>query len=531
MTAHMPASRYRASKSAATLRTAFARTGERSFAGYVVDPNDLSRKFTVEILVDGYPVKLVRAELEAPQLAREQVGDGAYGFTAWLDESIVQDSTVVEARLANLNTPIGVPVLLDAASDAGPASEMDGAGAVRWLSGLRFSGWINPRDEGAADVLVDGTLVTRVRSAAWTHVGDAETARAVRALDFHLPPRFADGSIHRLVVANERGEPLAGCPLTFLAFADGLRAILDDEGASGPDRIRAEMFDRLLPMAVPFPRYQEWREQALIPSRGPVALQVAVVMVGPGAVDNTLDSLNAQAHSDWVAAAFLEDDQPMGFDPKLLLDFLGSDAAGSDVILFVLAGSILTPAALQRIAAAYIDIPNAVAIYGDVDLAAADGSIWPVAFSAFDYERILEQGYCAHQFALSRAAVEGAIACGATNLYRLFNAILDDGPSAAEGIVHLPGALGTLPDFDRTAAAAALAQASAEHCRRRGIGAEVMPGHGGCSASGAHCPLLRMTPHHHRDPDPQSAASSGKLHRIDRAGCRAGRRRGSSGRQ
>jgi GT2 family glycosyltransferase len=298
-------------------------------------------------------------------------------------------------------------------------------------------------------------------------------------LDFHLPSGFADGAVHRLVVANERGEPLEGCPLIFLAFADGLRAILDAQGAWGPDRIRAEMFDRLLPMAVPFPRYEEWREQAPIPSRGPVALQVAVVIVGPGAVDNTLDSLNAQAHSDWVAAGFLEEDQPTGFDPKLLLDFLDSDAAGSDVILFVLAGSVLTPAALQRIAAAYIDIPNAVAIYGDVDLAAADGSIWPVAFSAFDYERMLEQGYCAHQFALSRAAVEGAIARGATNLYRLFNAILDDGPSAAGGIVHLPGALGTLPDFDRTAAAAALAQASAEHCRRRGIGAEVMPGQGG----------------------------------------------------
>jgi hypothetical protein len=161
MTVHMSASRYRASKSAATLHTAFARTGERSFAGYVVDPNDLTRKFSVEILVDGYPVKLVRAESEAPQLVREPVGDGAYGFTAWLDESIVQDGAVVEARLANLNTPIGVPVLLDAPSEAGAASEADGA--VRWLGGLRFSGWINPRDEGAADVLVDGTLVTRVQ--------------------------------------------------------------------------------------------------------------------------------------------------------------------------------------------------------------------------------------------------------------------------------------------------------------------------------------------------------------------------------
>jgi GT2 family glycosyltransferase len=457
----------------------FARIGERSFAGYAVDPDNLTRKFTVEILVDGYPVKLVRAESEAAQLAREQIGDGAYGFSVWLDEAVVQDGAVVEARLANLSTPVGIPVLLDAPSEARAESEADGAGALRWLGGLRFSGWIDPRDEGTVDVLVDGTLVTRVRSTAWTHVGDAETARAVRALEFHLPPRLGDGAVHRVVVVNERGEPLAGCPLTFVAFADGLRAIVDAQGASGPDLIRAEMFDRLLPMAVPFPRYQEWRERVPIPSPTPVALQIAVAMVGPGAVDSTLDSLNAQAHSDWVAAGFIEDDQPTGFDPNLLLDFLDSDAAGSDLILFVLAGSVLTPAALQRITAAFLDFSNVAAIYGDLDITAADGSIWPLAFSAFDYERMLEQGYCAHQFALSRTAVERAIARGATNLYRLFNAILDDGPMAAGNIVHLPGALGTLPDFDRTAATAALAQASAEHCRRRGIRAAVMPAEGG----------------------------------------------------
>jgi GT2 family glycosyltransferase len=477
MTTHMPASRNRASRFGEVLRTAFARTGERSFAGYVVDHHDLTCKFTVEILVDGYPVKVLRAESEAPPLAREQIGDGAYGFSVWLDEAVVHDGAVVEARLANLSTPVGVPILLDAPSEA--EREVDGTGAVRWLGGLRFCGWTDQKDEGAADVLVDGTLVTRVRSTAWTHVGNAETARAVRALEFHLPPRFADGAVHRLVVVNESGEPLSGCPLSFLAFADGLRAILEAQGVSCPDQIRAEMFDRLLPMAVPFPRYQEWCEQAPIPSPTPVTLQVAIVMVGPGAVDSTLDSLNAQAHSDWVAAGFREDDEPTGFDPKLLLNFLDRDAASSDLILFVLAGSVLAPAALQRITAAFIDFPNVAAIYGDVDIAAADGSIWPLAFSAFDYERMLEQGYCAHQFALRRAAVERAIARGATNLYRLFNVMLDDGPPAVGDIVHLPGALCTLPPFDRTAAAASLARASAEHCRRRGIRAEVMPGLGG----------------------------------------------------
>jgi O-antigen biosynthesis protein len=92
------------------LQTAFASADARSFFGFAVDRGDLARKFIIEILVDGYPIKAVRADSLVHELARDRVGDGCYGFSLTLDEAIANDAAVVEARLANLGTPIGAPI-------------------------------------------------------------------------------------------------------------------------------------------------------------------------------------------------------------------------------------------------------------------------------------------------------------------------------------------------------------------------------------------------------------------------------------
>ena len=213
------------------LRTAFYRAGERKFYGYVVDTNDLSRKFSVEILVDGYSVRVVRADASVHALVIEQVGDGCYGFSCRLHDAIVTDSSVVEARLANLRTAVGTPIVLARPSDEMPA--IIGPGTMRWLGGLRFSGWIAARDEfTAANVLVDGSLITQVRASTWSHVGTSEEdACAVRAFDFNLPNRFADGCIHRLALVDDARESLGGNPIVFLAYADGLREVRSPDTA------------------------------------------------------------------------------------------------------------------------------------------------------------------------------------------------------------------------------------------------------------------------------------------------------------
>jgi GT2 family glycosyltransferase len=463
------------SKRKSNLRTAFHRTGERRFSGYVVDTNNLDRRFTVEILVDGYPIDVIRSDAYVHQLVTENVGDGYYGFSYALSDAAVSDSAVVEARLANLGTVVGAPILLSQPSaDAAPSFKR---GTLKWLGGLRFSGAIaGDQEQATANVLVDGTLVTRVRATKWSHVGTSEAdARAIRMFDFYLPEKFADGNAHQLTMVDEAGEDIAGGPLAFLAYADGLREAVAAHGLSEQEGLRAQLLDALLPMSVPFSEYQYWRERFPIPLGPPAALTGAVIMVGTGATEDTLESLNEQTHDDWIAASLPQGDSPFGLDPKLMQEFLNGDGADCHFVVFAPAGTLFAASALQRIAAAFAELADAQVIYGDLDLPSSDGSVWPLAFPAFDYERMLEQGYCAQVFAMRRGTTERLLAAGVSNLYRLFNAFLDDDTSAAAGILHLPGPLALLPQFDRAVAAKALTAATSEHLRRKGQRAETKP--------------------------------------------------------
>ena len=153
--------------------------------------------------------------------------------------------------------------------------------------------------------------------------------------------------------------------------------------------------------------------------------------------------------------------------PRLAEEFLRSDGAKSEFVVFTIAGTLLAPTAMARIAAAFVQYPDAQAVYGDLDIQSGDGSVWPLAFPAFDYERMLEQGYCAHLFALRRSAAKRALGDGASNLYRLFNSVLDAGAARNADVVHIPGALGTLCGFDAASARAALAEAARDHLRRK----------------------------------------------------------------
>ena len=468
------------------LRTAFSRSGERRFTGFVVDTDDPGRKFSVEILVDGYPVRVIRADAYVHELTKEQIGDGYYGFSCSLDNAVVNDSAVVEARLANLRTAVGTPITLARPSDKVP--QLSGSGTVRWLGGLRFSGWMAGRQETATgNALVDGTLITRVRATAWSHVGTSEEdARAVRTFDFHLPEKFADGIVHQLVLTDDAGENIVGSPLVFIAYSDGLREAVVGRGISESELLRAELFDQLLPMSVPFSEYQGWREKFSILSGPSVPLRGAVIMIGPGAMDDTLESLQEQTHADWTAASLPQTSEPSGFQVDHAQAFLDNDGADCDFVVFALAGTLFAPSALQRIASAFDEYDNVQAVYTDLDLPSGDGSVWPLAFPAFDYERMLEQGYCAYLFALRRSTAERSLEAGASNLYRLFNSILDDGSASHADIIHLPRALGTLPEFDRAAAGPVLAAAVSAHLQCRGIRAQVRLG------SGAVFPAVRI---------------------------------------
>jgi O-antigen biosynthesis protein len=456
-------------KSPNKLRTAFFGAGGRRFSGYILDPADLDRRFTVEIAVDGYPVQVVRADGYVFELAQERVGDGCFGFTVSIDESLLNPGVVVTAAISNTDIIIGSPVILGEA----PKSAMDpeGPGEVRWLGRLHFSGWFAEGHEPSGiSVLVDGLLIDHIRPSGWSHVGGSQP-RAVRAFDLHLPDRFADGDVHQVAVVAASGQDFANSPLTFLAFPDGLRELLAAHGVSAQEGLRAELLDQLLPASVPFSRYAEWRERFSFATGPAKSLRCAVVMAQAGDMDDTLRSLERQTHPDWVAVA-LPGGMPMRFRPNLVRDFIKGEGAGCVYILFGLSGTVLVPEALQRIGNAFSTFESAEAVYGDVDIRAADGSIWPLAFPAFDYERMLSQGYCAHLFAI-RSNVATRMLRASTDLYRLFNSIFDDDNLSGERVVHLPGSIGTLPVLDPSAAASVLVAATRTHLKTRRIRARV----------------------------------------------------------
>jgi GT2 family glycosyltransferase len=462
------------------LETSLQWTHNRMFSGFVFDAADPSRTFVVELLIGGYPVKCSRATDYVEALAARGIGNGCYGFSFSLADDALHDEAMVEVRVANLATAVGEPIVIrdGAGVRARLSSHAPAPGAVRWLGGLRFSGWVADSSEPVVDIFVDGERLKQARASGWAQIGEAGDARAVRAFDVHLPLQFADGAARRAAVMNSNGEHLEGSPVSFVASFEMANRIGGDPAAS-IEGLGAGTVAPAASTSVPFAHYQGWRRHRAEPIADGHGLKAAAILVGMGDTDATLKSLETQCHPDWIAASLPATADFAGFDIDAAREFLAGDAAEAEFLVFLLAGTRLTAASLTRISQAFTQSERATAVYGDVDIGDTDASLWPMAFPAFDYERMLEQGYCGLVFALRRAAAQRAIEGGAGNLYRVFNSLLDDGSKSTENIVHLPGAIATLPSIDLDAAARTLASATQEHLRQRGADALITP-HRGC---------------------------------------------------
>src|SRR3954469_17819063 len=132
------------------LTSAFYRVDANTFAGHVTARADLTRRYVVQLFIDGTPASIVVAHEYDHALAEQGVGDGCYGFVFTVPGGALTEGTSVEARLANAGTQVVDPSSLHW-PDQSCQLPFTPCG-VRWIGGLRFSGWMSEAANGAGKV-------------------------------------------------------------------------------------------------------------------------------------------------------------------------------------------------------------------------------------------------------------------------------------------------------------------------------------------------------------------------------------------
>ncbi len=460
------------------LRAAASLSSGNAVRGHVFDPAAPNTRFVVELMADGLPIGLARADVYIHDLQTAGLGDGCFGFVFVFAQSLFANAAVLDVRLANTGEPVGVPIRLDRLP---PAAPPEPAASVRWLGGLRFSGALARGDrEGKTRVkaLVDGEVVAETGATGWTHVDHGNAWYVTPSFTLDLPERFADGRVRQVDLVASDGGTVDGSPCLVIAFPDGLAAFIGGHAELESETLRARFIDRLLPQSLPMAQFPEWAARFPMGTPDDRARGiVATVLIGHADVERSHDSLDAQVGCDWVAASLSDGGAPGTFDPRDLGRFLEADAGVCSTIVFALAGTRLAAGALASLDDALFRFPRAMSAYADV-AATVGRQPWPIFFSAFDCERCLEQGYCAYFFAMRREIVLRALAEGADSLFRLFNAQLDRAPGEEELPVHVPGVLAQLPALAHQDLSPALIRAADTHLRAKGMPARLTAGRG-----------------------------------------------------
>ncbi|WP_461319949.1 hypothetical protein [Bradyrhizobium elkanii] len=266
---------------------------------------------------------------------------------------------------------------------------------------------------------------------------------------------------------------------------------------------------------MPFHAYRGWKERFSPTTRSEqsdVASEAAVVLIGDVRVDESIESLEAQRHSAWSAVS-LPARAFSQFDPKAAREFVDGDAAGSAFFVFCLSGTILAEDALQRFADLFASEPGCDMVYGDVEVGAGAGAVWPLAFSAFDLERALEQGYGAYCFAVRRERALDALR-SATSLYDIFLCCVEPGRT-----YHLPGSVAALPRIDASAATSELVAASKAYFARARHRGQCRAAKGRPSSGRSGQARRRLEgAHHHYHSDQKSRRAAQAMHRDGHAG-------------
>jgi hypothetical protein len=450
----------------ASLQTQFSRYDRTTFSGFVYDRADLGRRYTVELLVDGEPYMSSLCDEFVTELAAAGIGDGRFGFTFSVQDEVGGSAAIIEARLANIGGAVGAPIRCDVAA---PDAQWHRICEIKWAGGLRFEGWLAQDLAEDIEILIAQRPVMTVKPTGWTNVARGGEFGVGRRIDFHLPEHFADGRVRGLSARTVSGRSLISEPVAFVAFERGLEQTIAELGRWDSERLRGQLFDQLLPASVPFHTYRSWKERfAPTAMESDAPSEAAVVLIGEARVDESIESLEAQRHAAWSAVC-LPTRGFSRFDPGAAREFIDGDAANGTFFVFCLSGTILAEDALHRFAEVLASEPGCDLVYGDVEIAAGAGAVWPLAFPAFDLERALEQGYGAYCFAVRRERAVAALR-SATSLYDIFLSCAE-----RERTCHLPGSVAALPGIDAPAATVELVAASEAYFARDGVEAHVEP--------------------------------------------------------
>ena len=152
------------------LASDFYRLDKSAVSGYAFDRARQEQRFTVELLIDGVQIGSALADHASGRARDLGFGDGCYGFTFVLPETLLAHAEMVEARLANLGAAVGRPLMFNQpGGQTTPADATPLQGEVEWSGGLRFTGWAESADGDPPEIsaLIDGKLVAQARANGW----------------------------------------------------------------------------------------------------------------------------------------------------------------------------------------------------------------------------------------------------------------------------------------------------------------------------------------------------------------------------
>ena len=268
---------------------------------------------------------------------------------------------------------------------------------------------------------------------------------------------------------DDEGRELEGSPLHLLN-----RSQLYESLASADTEVtrssQMDFYRTRFPAFVPFSSYPTWfkdveAEQQVVPP-----VNHSVILVGSGDVRASVATLDIGTSATRMAFAARSRRSEVSFSPLALWQSLGAVDDLSEIIVLAPAGTTFLRRQIDRVCALFGNT-DAVLGYCDIECDRL-GIVSPLFFPAFDYERLLEQGFCAHVFLVRRDILLAVLKDGnPVSLYDVFFAILERERNLK--ILHLPFPCARLPKLGVPNVSDVLVEAVAAHLDRRGVPAQI----------------------------------------------------------